>query len=436
MNRFQYLFRMKIIPYLNIEYYIGIDSISLYLILLTTFLTFICILASWSSISSQIKEYMILFLLLETLMLNVFCVLDIVLFYIFFESVLIPMFLIIGIWGARERKIYAALQFFLYTLTGSLFMLLAIIVIYIETGTTDYLVILTYDLSPRLQYLLWIAFFTSFAVKIPIVPVHTWLPEAHVEAPTAGSVILAAILLKLGAYGIIRFSLALFETATIYYMPMVYTISIISIIYASLTTLRQIDLKKMIAYSSVAHMGFVTLGLFSLTVEGFTGAYIIMISHGLVSGALFLCVGILYDRHHTRILRYYSGLVRTMPVFIVIFLNITLANIALPGTSSFVGELLVLIGSYYTNTIITFFGFWGTVLSAAYGIWLFNRVSYTNINVNYILPYSDLNKRELFLFLPIIFFIYGLGIASGFFISSIEIPILHIIRSYEQILYF
>lgn len=407
---------------------IGLDGISLFFIILTTFLTPVCIFVGWVSIQRYVKEYCIAFLVLETFMLAVFCTLDLLLFYVFFESVLIPMFVIIGVWGSRERKIRAAFQFFLYTLFGSVLMLLAILFIFFQTGTTDLFVLLTTQFSEKRQLLLFLAFLASFAVKVPMVPVHIWLPEAHVEAPTAGSVILAGILLKLGTYGFLRFSIPMFPEASLYFAPLIYTMSLLAIIYTSLTTLRQIDLKKIIAYSSVAHMNFVTIGLFSLNAQGIEGSLLLMLSHGLVSPALFLCVGALYDRHKTRILRYYGGCVHAMPIFSVFFLFFTMANISLPGTSSFVGEFLILVGVFKTNTFAAILAATGMVLGAAYALWLYNRIVFGHFKGPYISYYSDLNRREVSMFFPFILGILWMGIYPNVFLDPMHCSVANLIN--------
>lgn len=424
---FQFVTKIDWIPYSNLSFSLGIDGISLFFVILTTFLIPICLLTSWNSIKSYIKEYVIAFLVIETLLISVFIVLDLLLFYIFFESILIPMFLVIGIWGARERKIHAAYQFFIYTLLGSVLMLLGIMVIYFQVGTTDVQILLTSSFSEEKQKLLWLAFFASFAVKVPMVPVHIWLPEAHVEAPTAGSVLLAGILLKLGTYGFLRFSIPMFPDATIYFTPLIYTMSVIAIIYTSLTTLRQIDLKKIIAYASVGHMNFVTLGMFSLTVQGIEGSILVMLSHGIVSSALFLCIGVLYDRYKTRIVKYYRGMTITMPIFATIFLLFTLANISVPGTSSFVGEFLILVGTFQNNSLITVLASTGMILGAAYSIWLYNRVSFGQLT-NYILAFNDINKREMVIFIPFIFLTLLMGIYPNIFIDTMHISVSNILE--------
>lgn len=417
----------------NIDFSVGIDGISLFFVLLTTFLVPICLLVGWSSIQNYVKEYFISFLILETLMLGVFCILDLLLFYVFFESVLIPMFIIIGVWGSRERKIRAAFQFFLYTLIGSVLMLLALLFIYFQTGTTDVMVLLTTDFSEKRQLLLWVAFFASFAVKVPMIPVHIWLPEAHVEAPTAGSVILAGILLKLGTYGFLRFSIPMFPMASIYFSPLMYTLSILGILYGSLTTLRQIDLKKIIAYSSVAHMGYVTLGLFSLNTQGIEGSILLMLSHGFVASALFLCVGVLYDRHKTRLVKYYGGCVHVMPLFSFFFLLFTLGNISLPGTSSFIGEFLILAGIFQTNTFIATLACSGMVLGAAYSLWLYNRVVFGNFKTSYIHHFADLNRREFFIFLPFAIAVLWMGIYPEIFLDAMHASVAQSITGFEKI---
>nr|QHD46966.1 Nad4 [Anthoceros agrestis] len=426
--KFQFVESIRWLPYSNINLYIGIDGISLFFVVLTTFLIPICILVGWSSIKSYKKEYMIAFLICESLMIAVFCMLDLLLFYVFFESVLIPMFIIIGIWGSRQRKIQAAYQFFLYTLLGSVFMLLAILFIFFQTGTTDLRILLTTEFSERRQILLWIAFFASFSVKVPMVPVHIWLPEAHVEAPTAGSVILAGILLKLGTYGFLRFSIPMFPEATFFFIPFICTLSVIAIIYTSLTTVRQIDLKKMIAYSSVAHMNFVTIGMFSLNIQGIEGSILLMLSHGLVSSALFLCVGALYDRHKTRLVKYYGGLVSIMPIFCTIFLFFTLANMSLPGSSSFIGEFLILIGAFQRNSLVATLAALGMILGAAYSLWLYNRVVFGNFKPNFLKKFSDLNRREVLIFLPFIVGVIWMGVYPEVFLECMHTSVSNLVQ--------
>ncbi|MDP4823346.1 MAG: NADH-quinone oxidoreductase subunit M, partial [Aestuariivirgaceae bacterium] len=383
------------------SYKLGVDGISLPFIILTTFLMPICIIASWG-VEKRVKEYMIAFLVLECLMIGVFSALDIVLFYLFFEAGLIPMFLIIGIWGG-PRRVYASFKFFLYTLLGSVLMLLAIIAMYWHTGTTDIPQLSAAGAFPaEMQTWLWLAFFASFAVKMPMWPVHTWLPDAHVEAPTAGSVILAAILLKMGGYGFIRFSLPMFPDASQYFQPLVFTLSVVAIIYTSLVALMQEDMKKLIAYSSVAHMGFVTMGIFSLNQQGIDGALYQMISHGLISGALFLCVGVIYDRMHTREIAAYGGLVNRMPLYAFVFMAFTMANVGLPGTSGFVGEFLTLMGAFKSNIWVAFFATTGVVLSAAYALWLYRRVVFGKLEKPALSSIQDLGYREVATLAPLL----------------------------------
>lgn len=341
------------------------------------------------------------------------------------------MFLIVGIWGSRERKIRAAYQFFLYTLIGSLLMLLALLAIYFEVGTTDLQVLWYYNFTEIKQIIFWLAFFSSFAVKIPMIPFHIWLPEAHAEAPTAGSVILAGILLKMGGYGFLRFSIPMFPEASIYFTPLIFTLSIVAILYASLTTLRQVDLKKIIAYSSVSHMGFVTIGIFSLNLQGIEGSILLMLSHGLVSSALFLCVGILYDRYKTRILKYYSGLMQVMPIFGIFFLFFSFANLGFPGTSSFIGELLVLVGAFQINRVLTFFASIGMVLGAAYSIWLFNRISFGGLKMQYFQSFQDISRREFWILGPLTFIILWIGIYPVSFLDELHFSVISLI---EQLL--
>ena len=390
-------------------YRMGVDGISMPFVILTTFLMPICIAASWF-IKLRVREYMIAFLVLETLMVGVFCATDIMLFYVFFEAGLIPMFLIIGIWGG-PRRVYASFKFFLYTLLGSVLMLLAIIAMYWHAGTTDIVALSAKGaFPPAMQFWLWLAFFASFAVKMPMWPVHTWLPDAHVEAPTAGSVILAAILLKMGGYGFLRFSLPMFPDASHYFQPLIYTLSVVAIIYTSLVALMQEDMKKLIAYSSVAHMGFVTMGIFSFTRQGIDGALFQMVSHGLISGALFLCVGVIYDRMHTREISAYGGLVARMPLYAAIFMLFTMANVGLPGTSGFVGEFLSLLGTFQNNTTAAFFATVGVILSACYALWLYRRVMLGALLKPALMHMVDVTPRELAMLGPLVVLTVFFGI--------------------------
>src|SRR5690348_4451267 len=385
----------------NISYAMGVDGISLPFVILTTGLMPISILASWSAIQTRVRDYMIAFLVLETLMVGTFCSLDLVLFYLFFEGGLIPMFLIIGVWGG-PRRVYASFKFFLYTLLGSVLMLLAIVAMYNEAGTNDILALMRHSFPLGLQKWAWLAFFASFAVKMPMWPVHTWLPDAHVEAPTAGSVILAAILLKMGGYGFLRFSLPMFPAASLDFAPLVFALSVIAIIYTSLVALVQEDMKKLIAYSSVAHMGFVTMGIFAATVQGIAGGIFQMVSHGIVSGALFLSVGVVYDRMHTREIAAYGGLVNRMPLYAAAFMVFTLANVGLPGTSGFIGEFLTLLGTFRVNTSVATFATFGVILSAAYALWLYRKVIFGALEKPALAVMTDLDRREIIVLGPLV----------------------------------
>ncbi len=392
-----------------IAYHMGVDGISLPFVILTTALMPICIIASWRVIAWRVKEYMIAFLVLETLMVGTFTALDLVLFYLFFEGGLIPMFLIIGVWGG-PRRVYASFKFFLYTLLGSVLMLLAIMAMYWEAGTTDIPTLLHHGFPMGLQKWAWLAFFASFAVKMPMWPVHTWLPDAHVEAPTAGSVILAAILLKMGGYGFLRFSLPMFPAASHDFAPLIFALSIVAIVYTSLVALVQEDMKKLIAYSSVAHMGFVTMGIFAATTQGVAGGIFQMISHGVVSGALFLSVGVVYDRMHTREIAAYGGLVNRMPLYAVAFMLFTLANVALPGTSGFIGEFLTLIGTFRVNIWVATFATFGTILSAAYALWLYRKVIFGVLDKPSLAAIKDLDYREIITLGPLAVLAIVLGV--------------------------
>ncbi len=393
----------------GIHYRMGVDGISVLFVVLTAFLMPLCIVASWRAIDHRIEEYLIAFLALETLVIGVFCALDLILFYLFFEFGLAPMFLIIGVWGGKNR-VYAAFKFFLYTLLGSVLMLAAVLSMIGITGTSSIPELMAYDFGWEIQIWLWLAFFASFAVKMPMWPVHTWLPDAHVEAPTAGSVILAGVLLKMGGYGFMRFSLPMFPDASAFFTPMVFALSAIAIVYTSLVAFRQTDIKKLIAYSSVAHMGFVTIGIFSGNAQGEQGAIFQMISHGLISGALFLCVGVVYDRMHTREIAFYGGLVNRMPVYAAIFLLFTMGNVGLPGTSGFVGEILTMAGAYEASTWTAIVAATGVILSAVYALTLYRRVIFGEITNPALAEIKDLDWREVAIFVPLIVGTLYLGI--------------------------
>jgi NADH-quinone oxidoreductase subunit M len=416
---FQFVESAPWLPGFHIAYHLGIDGISLFFILLSTFLLPICIVASWESIKVRVKEYMCAFLVMETLLVGLFCALDFVVFYIFFEGVLIPMFVIIGVWGG-PRRVYSAFKFFLYTFLGSVLMLLGILVIYYQIGSTDIVDALNRGLPVSLQTWLFLAFFASFAVKVPMWPVHTWLPDAHVEAPTAGSVILAGVLLKMGGYGFIRFSLPLFPVASHQLAPLIFTLSVVAIIYTSLVALAQEDMKKLIAYSSVAHMGIVTMGTFAMTSEALQGAMIQMLSHGIVSAALFLCVGVVYDRLHTREIARYGGLADNMPKYATVFMVFTLASIGLPGTSGFVGEFLSLLGTFEINTWVAFFATIGTILSASYMLYLYRRIIFGVITRADLRTMLDLHWREVAIFAPMIAIVLWMGIYPSSFLKPMQ----------------
>ena len=414
-----------------IKFKFGIDGISILFIVLTAFITPICIISCINSIKQRLKEFLIAILVLESFMIGVFCSLDLVVFYLFFEAGLIPMFLIIGIWGG-PRRVYAAFKFFLYTLLGSVLMLVAIISIYWITGTTDVNEIYQIKIPEEFQYLLWLAFFSSFAVKMPMWPVHTWLPDAHVEAPTAGSVILAAILLKMAGYGFLRFSVGMFPVASDYFIPFVYTLSIIAVIYTSLVALMQEDMKKLIAYSSVAHMGFVTLGIFTFTTQGIEGSIFQMISHGVISAALFLCVGVLYDRVHSRLINSYGGVVNILPKYSMLFAVFMLGALGLPGTSGFVGEILVLLGAFQKNYLVAILASIGIILGAGYMLWLYKRVIFGKLEKKELLDLKDLNYSEF----SILFVLAVLTIIFGFYpnliLDTIHVSVEQLINNYQN----
>ena len=414
-------------------YHMGVDGISLPFVILTTALMPICIIASWSSIQTRVKEYMIAFLVLETLMIGTFSALDLVLFYLFFEGGLIPMFLIIGVWGGA-RRVYASFKFFLYTLLGSVLMLLAIMAMYWDAGTTDIPALMRHSFPLGLQKWAWLAFFASFAVKMPMWPVHTWLPDAHVEAPTAGSVILAAILLKMGGYGFLRFSLPMFPAASFDFAPLIFTLSVIAIIYTSLVALMQEDVKKLIAYSSVAHMGFVTMGIFAATTQGVAGGIFQMISHGIVSGALFLCVGVVYDRIHTREIAAYGGLVNRMPLYAAVFMVFTMANVGLPGTSGFVGEFLTLVGTFKVNIWVGSLATFGVILSAAYALWLYRKIVFGALDKPQLAGIKDLGYREMLIFAPLVILTILLGIAPKPVLDMSAASVAQLLENYNAAL--
>ena len=415
------------LPEYGIGYHLGVDGISVFFLMLTTFLVPICIISCWEAVKTRVREYMLAFLILETLMVGVFSSLDMLMFYIFFEGQLIPMFLIIGIWGGA-RRVYSAYKFFLYTLVGSVLFLLAILFMYHQAGTTDIPTLMTEVWEPGIQTWLWLALFASFAVKLPMWPFHTWLPDAHVEAPTAGSVILAGILLKMGGYGFLRFSLPMFPDASEFFMPFIFSLSIVAIIYTSLVALMQQDMKKLIAYSSVAHMGIVTIGIFAFNTQGIEGSIFQMLSHGVVSAALFLIVGVVYDRMHSREIASYGGLVHRMPVYAFVFMIFMLASIGLPATSGFVGEFLIFVGVFQVNTWVAMLGLIGVILGAAYMLWLYRRVIFGELNKESLKSITDLNMREIGFFAPLVALALFMGIYPKPFLDVLHVSVENLVE--------
>ena len=427
---FQWVEKIAWMEDFGIEYHMGVDGISVLFVMLTTLLTPICILASWTSIKDRVKEYMISFLILETFMIGMFCALDLFLFYIFFEAVLIPMFIIIGVWGG-VRRVYAAFKLFLYTLLGSVLRLVAMLTMYRYAGTTNVIELMDFRFPIEAQKWMWLAFFASFAVKVPMWPVHTWLPDAHVEAPTAGSVILAGVLLKFGGYGFLRFSLPMMPEASVYFTPLIYTLSIIAVIYTSLVALAQEDMKKLIAYSSIAHMGFVTIGTFTMTTQGIEGAIYQMLSHGVVSAALFLIVGVIYDRIHTREIAAYGGLVHRMPAYALVFMVFAMASVGLPGTGGFVGEVLVLVGAFKANTWVAAFAATGVILGAAYTLYLYRRIIFGELTKENLMKIKDLNRREMAIFAPLLFITIWMGVYPSSFLDFMHVSVAHLLEQMQ-----
>ncbi len=427
---FQFVEEATWLPSFGVGYHMGVDGISVLFVLLSTALTPLCILASWEAITSRVREYMIAFLVLETMMVGMFCALDFVLFYVFFEAVLIPMFLIIGVWGGA-RRVYAAFKFFLYTLLGSVLMLLAILWIWYDAGTTDIPTLMDHRIGIGPQKWIFLAFFASFAVKVPMWPLHTWLPDAHVEAPTAGSVILAGVLLKMGGYGFLRFSLPLLPDASAYFAPFIFTLSVVAVVYTSLVALAQTDMKKLIAYSSVAHMGIVTLGTFTFNTQGLEGAMIQMLSHGVVSAALFLCVGVVYDRIHSRDIARYGGLVERMPRYALLFMLFGMASAGLPGTSGFVGEFLTIMGAFRVNVFMALLAASGMVLGAAYTLWLYRRVVFGALEKAELKGILDLSPREIAVFAPLVIVTMWMGIYPSVFIDFFDESVKQLVENHQ-----
>jgi NADH-quinone oxidoreductase subunit M len=430
---FQFVEKIEWLPEFGVGYHMGVDGISVLFILLATALTPLCILASWESVTSRVREYMIAFLVLETMMIGTFAALDFLLFYVFFEAVLIPMFLIIGVWGGT-RRVYSAFKFFLYTLAGSVLMLLAILALWYRAGTTDIPTLFETPIPAAWQFWIFLAFLASFAVKVPMWPVHTWLPDAHVEAPTAGSVILAGVLLKMGAYGFLRFSIPLLPEASAFFAPLIFALSVVAIIYTSAVAFAQEDMKKLIAYSSVAHMGIVTIGIFTFNAQGISGALFQMLSHGVVSGALFLCVGVLYDRVHSREIARYGGVAKIMPAYAMVFMLFTMASVALPGTAGFPGELLVILGAWKVSAWLALGAATGMILGAAYMLWLYRRVAFTRITREDLRALLDLSPREHAVFAPLILLTLWMGIYPSSFLSFFEASVTALVARHEAAL--
>jgi len=430
---FQFVEQLDWLAEFGVTYHVGVDGISVLFILLSTLLTPLCILASWDSIRMRVREYMVAFLVLETMMVGMFCALDFVVFYVFFEGVLIPMFLIIGVWG-HSRRVYASFKFFLYTFLGSVLMLLAILLLWFRAGTTDIPALFDHAIPPSLQTWIFLAFFASFAVKVPMWPFHTWLPDAHVEAPTAGSVILAGVLLKMGAYGFLRFSLPLLPQASADFAPFIYVLSVVAVVYTSLVALAQENMKKLIAYSSVAHMGIVTLGIFTFNVQGLSGALFQMLSHGIVSGALFLCVGVLYDRVHSLEIARYGGVAKIMPAYAVVFMLFTMASVALPGLAGFPGELLVIVAAWKVNPWVALGAAFGMILGAAYMLFLYRRVAFGKLTKQDLMGLLDMSAREKLVFAPLVVLTIWMGIAPQSFLSFFHASVTALVERHEAAL--